>query len=297
MSLRVVSVWQPATLQDAGRRGYLRFGVPWGGAWDREAMSLANALLDNEPDAACLELTSAGGSFVAEENVWVAVAGSCRTVEIGGFEGPGDRRMNVLKGAVLTLSPSRLSGPTYLALPGGVRGHRILGSVSGGRISQGDLLLPHANQAFETEHRLARTPSKIEIVPFAPCLEGSELGPVEARYTVSPHADRRGLRLIGPPLGPLAERVSRPMCVGAIQVSGDGQPLILGPDGPTIGGYPVIGVVPPWALPTLARLGAGDIVTLRSVSPELEREQGRAVQTALEREFRRVRLAASAARV
>jgi allophanate hydrolase subunit 2 len=86
-----------------------------------------------------------------------------------------------------------------------------------------------------------------------------------APFTISPTSDRVGTRLVGPALPRRAtwrER-SRPMVRGAIEVPGDGQPIVLGPEPPTTGGYPVLAVIAHTELGALFALRAGAPVTFR----------------------------------
>jgi allophanate hydrolase subunit 2 len=68
---------------------------------------------------------------------------------------------------------------------------------------------------------------------------------MSAPYRVLPASDRVGTRLAGPPVLRPADATerSRPMVRGAIELPGDGQPIVLGPEHPTTGGYPVVAVI------------------------------------------------------
>jgi allophanate hydrolase subunit 2 len=79
-------------------------------------------------------------------------------------------------------------------------------------------------------------------------------------YTGDQRSDRVGVRLSGVPLTPVPEILSEPACLGAIQVTNDGSPIVLGPDGPTLGGYPKLAVVVGSHLDRIAQLRPGDTV-------------------------------------
>lgn len=68
---------------------------------------------------------------------------------------------------------------------------------------------------------------------------------LQASYRIRPDSDRVGTRLAGSPLARIAGYVEtpRPLVRGALEVPGDGLPIVLGPEHPTTGGYPVIAVV------------------------------------------------------
>src|SRR5947209_8324038 len=76
MGLRVIHPGPSATIQDRGRPGYREFGVPEGGAFDRDSLDLANALLGNDPDAAAIEFTMMGGIYRATARLALALAGA-----------------------------------------------------------------------------------------------------------------------------------------------------------------------------------------------------------------------------
>jgi allophanate hydrolase subunit 2 len=94
---------------------------------------------------------------------------------------------------------------------------------------------------------------------------------VDTSWLVSPAADRMGIRLAGPSLGAGGEIVSHPLLPGAVQLPPGGRPIVALVDGPTIGGYPVIGVVPAADLPRLGQMRPGDDVRFAIIEPELAR--------------------------
>jgi allophanate hydrolase subunit 2 len=80
LSLRVLELFGISTLQDTGRPGFRRFGVPPGGAFDTESFVLANRILGNPSDACVLEMGLGGGRFAVEEDACLSLVGA---------EGPG----------------------------------------------------------------------------------------------------------------------------------------------------------------------------------------------------------------
>jgi allophanate hydrolase subunit 2 len=92
---------------------------------------------------------------------------------------------------------------------------------------------------------------------------------LDAGFEVQPDSDRVGCRLAGPPVRPAgegaAEIVSDGMLPGSVQVPPSGQPIVMGPDGPTTGGYPKIATVIGADLARLAQLAPGDRVRFRAV--------------------------------
>ena len=125
MALRIVRPGVSTTVQDRGRPGYRGFGVPVGGAFDRSSHDLANALLGNDLDAATLELTLIGGTYRAEADLAIALAGAPMSALIRPGEGP-DRVLTIPQSATLRAGDELVIGGSpvgvraYLAVRGGV---------------------------------------------------------------------------------------------------------------------------------------------------------------------------------
>lgn len=107
--------------------------------------------------------------------------------------------------------------------------------------------------------------------------------PIEAK--VSLNSNRVGIRLEGPKLKAGEEQLSEPACPGAIQVTNDGSLIILGPDGPTIGGYRKVGVVCCADLDALGQLRPGDEIFIEAIDREeailLHQEKQKAIEAKL----------------
>ena len=104
-----------------------------------------------------------------------------------------------------------------------------------------------------------------------------------AAFKVTHAVSRVGYRLEGPPLRSqlAADLASEPACAGAMQLPPEGQPIVLMADHPTIGGYPVIGVVPSHALGRLAQCPPGTTVTFTPMTADAAREARKQQQNAL----------------
>jgi antagonist of KipI len=86
-------------------------------------------------------------------------------------------------------------------------------------------------------------------------------------FLVTPESNRMGLRLEGEPLTmPARELLSEPVCPGAVQVTGNGQCVVLGVDGQTIGGYPKVAQVITADLDKLGQLRPGERIRFRQVA-------------------------------
>lgn len=259
--LEVVSVMGLATVQDAGRPGRMHQGIPPGGALVPELLVEANRAVGNPAGAPAIEWQGALGVVVREAPLilatdegrpWVAAVGEPWTFEpspssavrylavAGGFDLP-----EVLGGRG-TLLVARLGGLSGRALR---RGDRL----SVGEGSAARRLFPPARDAGSLSGRAAwvstwAPDAAIRVVP-GPDAErfpaASLTTLLTSGYCVSRLGDRTGMRLVGPRLErwDADSAAPMPMVRGAIQVPAGGEPIVLGPDHPTTGGYPVIAVV------------------------------------------------------
>jgi allophanate hydrolase subunit 2 len=257
-SVAFTKVLGPACVQDLGRPGQLAKGLPHGGSLAPSRLRALNASLGNAPHAAGLELFGAVTFEVSlptrvavdGERPFLAEAGVPHTVATGG------RRLRVVAFEGGFDVPEVLGGRGLLpsARLGGLEGRWLragdtiaLGAAGEPVLHHGGSLHAHAGDAHEP---LPEAPLADLEVPLFRGPEVAALSSLEAlfaaRFRLAATSDRAGLRLEGPPLL-LAPRPagtpSLPLLPGAMQVPPNGLPVILGPDHPVTGGYPVVGVV------------------------------------------------------
>lgn len=274
------------TVQDEGRRGYRAFGMPWAGAMDRFAFASANLLAGNPPGAAALEMTLSGGSFRFEEAVYVALCGAEMGAALEGAPAGNWVAFPVASGATLSFGPAAMGCRTYLAVHGGIDVPVVLGSRStyvragvggvGGRaLVVGDILRIGPAPAP------GRPPPRRSLPgPLVPSCGGEArlrvlAGPQEemfapdgidtffsSAYTVTGRNDRMGYRLEGPAVRHKAgaDILTDALAPGAVQVPGDGMPIVMMADCQTSGGYAKIGTVIGPDLRLLAQSRSGDTV-------------------------------------
>ncbi len=283
MTALVVLAAGPATsLQDAGRFGWQRYGVGPAGAMDRRSLALANALAGNPPGAAAIEFALAGGRLRVEgAAARIALAGADCTLKIDGASVPALASATALDGQTIEVGPARAGVFAYLAVAGAFTLAPALGSLSlhhrtglggleGRSLRPGDrlplrlpepagheLALPGASQGQTGPIRVVLGPQDDHFTPAALATL------VNSDYAISEQADRMGLRLNGPKLEHSAKGyniVSDGIPTGAIQVPGNGQPLILLADRQTTGGYPKVATVIGTDLPRLVQLRPGAAV-------------------------------------
>lgn len=279
-----------ATVQDGGRPGLARLGVPSGGACDPHGLAVANTLLDNPAAAAAVEVALGGFEFRVRDVTVIGLGGA----DLGAVVVEEDLRLQtdashlVQAGRTVRFDgrpPGAGRGArAYLAVPGGLDVPRVMGSAAtslvggfggldGRRLLAGDVL----RGARGPEPALAGRRWPCEPSPFSdgPSVVRVVSGPRAERYPTSAldaflatdwiardDSDRMGLRLAGAKVhGRHAGAfVSQPMTWGAIQVPPDGMPIVLLADHQTVGGYPVLAVVIRADRPLVGQLAPGDRV-------------------------------------
>lgn len=261
------------TVQDVGRVGYRRYGVPLSGAMDPDALGQANGTLGNAAGCAALEFTWPAPVLEALAEVEVALAGADFAPEVDGRPVPQGAPVQLRRGQVLRFRAPRAGSWCYLAVPGGVDAPVVLGSRSthvpsglGGKVlRRGDVVRRARSLRGVAQPAAERASGPVRVTP-GPHLSAFPPGALEqlvsAVYTLSARSDRSGYRLEGPALSHVGvgEILSEGMVLGAVQVPPSGQPIVLMRDGPTTGGYPVLAVVVEEDLPRLAQRRPGETV-------------------------------------
>ncbi len=285
-ALEVVSPGPLSLVQDLGRRGWARLGVGESGAFDQDALRLGNRLVGNREGAAAVETLGAGLALRATGSCVVAVTGAegALTLAREGRVRLAVRRSPVHLGAgdVLTVGTLERGVRSYVAVRGGLRVPATLGSVSRDTLaglgpeplSAGDLLAVGGAAVASplVDHaplRHAAGPLRVLLGPRDDWFTSDAVRTLlSTTWTVSTAADRVGVRLDGPAL-PRRDRSrelpSEPVVTGALQVPLDGRPVLLGPDHPTTGGYPVVAVVVHADLGRVAQLAPGETVRFGEV--------------------------------
>lgn len=310
-TVEVLGAGTQTTVQDyPGRLGYWAVGVPPSGPMDSRALRLGNRLLGNEEGAAALEITMSGPSLRFNTDAVVAVTGAPIPLTLDGQPQPLNTALRVPAGATLTLGTIAGAGArSYLCLRGGLQLPDYLGSKStftlgqfgghGGRaLRAGDVLhlLPLADHA-------AGASLPAELCPPLPALRRIRViyGPHGAPEYFTPtsietffatawevhfNSSRTGVRLIGPKPEWVRESGGEaglhpsnihdnPYAIGAVDFTGD-MPVILGPDGPSLGGFVCPVTIIEADLWQLGQLKAGDKVRFEPVAIATARELAQA---------------------
>ena len=268
-ALHIVATGAQTLIQDGGRRGYAHLGVPRSGAFDTRSWQLANRLVGNTPGAAALETLGGGLVVEAAGHLTIAVTGAQGALELEGRSVGTHTPLHLAPGMRLRIGAPHTGIRYYLAVSGGLstpavlgsRSHDTLGHLGPPVVRVDDVLATGVDRERHpvVDHVAAIAPSPTFAVLTGPDGDENVLNHLIGRtWDLDPQSDRIGVRLQGMPIhAPQQSLPSKPMVLGAVQLPPNGLPIILGPDHPTTGGYPVIAVVTAASMCDVAQWSGG----------------------------------------
>jgi biotin-dependent carboxylase-like uncharacterized protein len=262
-ALEVISAGIATSVQDGGRFGAQRYGLAPSGAMDRLSLAAANVLAGNAPLAAAIEIGPAPVTFVAKGgSLLIAVTGALRQMKTGDAVRPLYRSVVLSDSESLSLGAAREGVFSYLAIQGGIAGQPVFGSLSVNARAGVGSPLPRPLRSGDSldiapSARSPLTPASIAPPVFHSGPFRVVMGPqddqfgaacdtlLNSEWRISVNSDRMGYRLEGPTLSHSTGHniVSDGTVDGSIQVSGNGQPIVLMRDRGTTGGYPKIATI------------------------------------------------------
>ena len=285
-TLEILRTGPLAIVQDLGRVGLAHLGVARSGAADRRSHTLANRLVANPDDRATIEVTLGGfAARVRGGDVDIAVTGADTHAIAGSTMFGANSIQHVRDGEVISLGVPESGLRSYLAIRGGIDVLPVLGSRSYDVLSGiGPLPLQPADVLPIGEHTedypeleqapVAAIANQLVDLLVVPGPRDDWLADADALvhtvWTASDRSDRVGMRLQGRPLAhrdPGRQLPSEGATRGAIQVPPNGLPVILGPDHPVTGGYPVVGVIADRDIDVVAQVRPGQPVRLHWSRP------------------------------
>lgn len=291
MSLIVRNPGVLSLVQDSGRSSFQRYGVSVSGAMDQEALLIGNLLVGNSENSAVIEVTFGGAEFELTKAHNIAITGADLSPTLDGTPVPLWESFVAPEGSALGFSAPANGLRAYISVAGGIDTEPVLGSrsthvgsklggVSGGPLVVGDEI-PVDEVEIESGSR-NRLPEELRPQYSHQIVAHVVLGPQQAAFTadgietflsstyeVTESSDRQGVRLEGPVIEAVGGRydiVSDAVVFGAIQIPGDGKPIVLLADRQTTGGYAKIGVVASVDLPLLAQATPGTTIGFSEIS-------------------------------
>ncbi|WP_105972426.1 5-oxoprolinase subunit C family protein [Streptomyces geranii] len=281
-----------ATVQDLGRVGRSRYGLPANGAVDQHSARVANVLCGNDEHAPLLEITALDFACVPSADILVAVTGAPADVTVAGVPHPQWEPVPVRAGETLRVTGIRHGLRVYLAVLGSFEAARLQGSCApdtilgfGPPLREGDELALRAS-CPPVDHPYSRIPLfrlNAPVPPFPTTVpttwtidvtdgpDRAEFGDTgrrlfDAPFTVSPQSNHIGLRLHGstvPRRVTQGELLSRGVPIGAVEVPAGDELLVLHRGRGVTAGYPVLAVVTATGLSALGQVRPGQTVRFR----------------------------------
>jgi len=286
--MNVLKILKPGlftTVQDEGRPGYMKYGVPLCGALDLRSMRAANAAVGNAQECAVLEITMTGPEIEMVDDCKIAVAGASFDLMIDGRPKEASS-FGMKKGQILKFGRLFAGCRSYLAVSGGIDVPLVLGSrstyvqgafggIEGRALRAGDIIrtLKSKNDSPTAFRAADEIPSledirHIRVVPAAEYQsfpEASRERFLNTVWTAAAESNRMGIRiassdtmkrasLTGQQIGNM---ITTGVMPGSVQIPPDGAPIIIMRDGQTTGGYPRIVHVRERDLNELAQVRGG----------------------------------------
>jgi antagonist of KipI len=298
MSLRVLAPGTYSLIVDGGRPRTRGLGVTVGGPADRTSLTLGNALVGNPPFTAALEITLSGPALVADADTGMCVFGAPFRLDRDGESVVPGHTFTLEAGQTLQIGGTPNGCRAYVCVAGGFRAPRVLGSATAFEpIRVGDVLSCDSSrlagrdlgEAFGGVPRAGNFVLRVLPGPQGDWFDDSFFAQT---YHITPASNRMGVRLDGRPLTlPNRELISEPVAPGAVQITNDGRPIILGVDGQTIGGYPKVAHVIAADLDAVGQLRPGDAVRFQKTTESAAEDAAVRQREELRRWLRRISLA------
>lgn len=303
MALEISSPGLATTVQDRGRFGYYRFGIPQGGAMDQYAAALANRLVGNTAREAVLECTYMGPTFTVDTGTVIACTGAPVEVQVNGKPVPQYSRIELAVGDEVSFGLLTGGSKFFIAVAGGIDVPLVLGSRSTypiGKMGGFEGRALRAGDVVQSGTAATGSLPRLDAIPddLLPAYEREVTVRImlglydhkltreglknltEAEWTLSPVADRMGLRFDGPGAAWVEEEqpfgagqdpsniTDAGYAVGSIQIPGGTQPIVLHCDAVSGGGYAQAGTVISADMDLFARMAPGAKVRFVAVSME-----------------------------
>ncbi|MAT90386.1 MAG: allophanate hydrolase [Flavobacteriaceae bacterium] len=256
------------SIQDKGRYGYRKIGVPLSGAMDQVAAAAANKILDNDPNAAVLECTFMGPKLRFHHETCVAMTGAPFPMTLNGTPLQNKTLHRINSGDTLTFGTTQQGRYGYLAVKGGITTEVIMGSRSQYpgitkrvRLQKGDQLSIGIDGTLQEEPVYQfEMPSEAMVIPATP---GPEFGLLSAEaqrqlteqwFPIHPQSNRMAFVLESEKPIRVPEIITGPVQPGTVQITPSGRCMVLMRDCQTTGGYGRVLQLPESSINTLSQV-------------------------------------------
>lgn len=243
------------TIQDFGRVGFQKYGVPYSGVMDRTAASLANAILGNSPDLPVLEITMQGPKLQFQCTTTICVTGANLSAKLNNSIFLNNKPMMVKSGDILSFGSLKKGIRAYLAVKGGFQTEQVMSSCSmysgitkKEKLEKGDVLkISTANNLVRNynasikinfDYFNLKTLEVFKGPEFDMLSKKQKIQLLNTEFTISKNNNRMAYQLNETLQNNLKPIITSPVLPGTVQLTPSGNLIILMRDCQTTGGYP-----------------------------------------------------------
>lgn len=268
------------SIQDMGRYGHRRYGVPLSGVMDRDMAIAANEILGNDPNDAVLEFTHPGPTLFFTKPAIVCISGAPSLVYVNQDELIPTKPILVETNSTVKFGRSEMGLWSYMAVKGGFLSEVVLDSRSYFRgitksdhLAKGDILeIANLSELSEQEVKWGnklpefKVVNSIEVYPgpeYAQLSEMQKFAIFEPWYEVSAQSNRMATLVRSGKIVKVPEIITGPVQPGTVQLTPSGKMIILMRDAQTTGGYARVLQLTKIGITNLSRLRPGEKFTFR----------------------------------
>ncbi|MFY0630537.1 MAG: biotin-dependent carboxyltransferase family protein [Flavobacteriaceae bacterium] len=260
------------SVQDAGRFGFAKMGIPTAGVMDSYSAELANTLLQNTKDCAVLEITYGQGKYEFTTDTYICITGGDFSPKLNKNQISLNTVCKVEKGSVLSFGKRNYGARVYLAVQGGIQSEVHFGSrsfslgITKARLEKGDELKILKQNFQEIGHARVKSQEEHFTSPILECFLGPEYDQLnkaqkqrlQEPFTISSDTNRVGYRLNESIENDLPQILTSAVLPGTVQLTPSGKLIVLMLDAQVTGGYPRVLQLSDKALSRLGQKAAGD---------------------------------------
>ncbi|MFS4483288.1 biotin-dependent carboxyltransferase family protein [Hyunsoonleella sp. 2307UL5-6] len=278
--IKVLKAGFYTTIQDLGRVGCQQYGVPLSGVMDKRAAILANTLVGNTANAAVLEITMSGPHLQFECNSAIAITGANMSPVLHHKRIGNNRYISVSKGDILSFGALQSGFRCYLAISGGFKTQKILGSKSMFKgitksysITKNTTLTISQNSKIQQEHfagvKIDDSYVKAKTLEVFPGIEFDMLSKTQKQklfsesFSISKDNNRMAYQLNETIENALEGIITSPVLPGTVQLTPSGKLIVLMRDCQTTGGYPRVMQLTENAISSLSQKFVGEKIVFK----------------------------------
>ena len=278
-----IEVLQPglfSSIQDLGRTGYQKYGVPASGVMDRYAMRICNLILGNPEDTGVLEITMQGPHLKFTESTSIAISGADLSAELNGDLISINERVEINAGDELKFGVPKSGFRAYLGIQGGFISEELMGSNSwyeglteNERLKKGMRLIysPDSSAGVDTfssikidsDYVISREVEVYAGPEFEKLTSDQQKAIFNSEFTIEGTSNRMAVQFKEDFHNELEPIITGPVMPGTVQLTPSGKIIILMRDCQTTGGYPRILQLSEYGIQVLSQKVPGEKINLR----------------------------------